>query len=59
MYRRLQYQQYVSHILLYAEIVTAVSLVDPLECAVGFFFGNVELSLELRTAIVGIPGLDD
>ena len=27
--------------------------------AVGFFFGNVELSLELWTVIHGISGLDD
>jgi len=31
----------------------------PLEWAVGFFFGNVELSLELWTVIAGISGLDD
>ena len=29
----------------------AVSLDKPLEWAVGFFFGNMELSLELRTVI--------
>ncbi|MQF67309.1 hypothetical protein FIM07_02575 [SAR202 cluster bacterium AD-802-F09_MRT_200m] len=27
--------------------------------AVGFFFGNVELSLELWTVIAGISGFDD
>ena len=27
--------------------------------AVGFFFGNVELSLELWTVISGISGFDD
>ena len=37
----------------------AVSLDKPLEWAVGFFFGNTELSLELWTVIVGISGLDD
>ena len=37
----------------------AVSLDKPLEWAVGFFFGNVELSLELWTVIAGISGLDD
>ena len=37
----------------------AVSLDKPLEWAVGFFFGNVELSLELWTAIAGICGFDD
>ena len=37
----------------------AVSLDKPLELAVGFFFGNTELSLELWTAVAGISGLDD
>ena len=37
----------------------AVSLDKPLEWAVGFFFGNTELSLELRTVISGISGFDD
>ena len=37
----------------------AVSLDKPLEWAVGFFFGNVELSLELWTGISGISGFDD
>ena len=36
----------------------AVSLDKPLESAIGFFFGNTELSLELRTVIAGISGLD-
>ena len=27
--------------------------------AVGFFFGNTELSMELWTVIAGISGLDD
>ena len=36
----------------------AVSLDKPLECAIGFFFGNTELSLELWTVIAGISGLD-
>ena len=31
----------------------------PLEWAVGFFFGNTELSLELWNVIVGIAGFDD
>ena len=35
----------------------AVSLDKPLEWAVGFFFGNVELSLELWNIIPG-PGFD-
>ena len=37
----------------------AVSLDKPLEWAVGFLFGNTELSLELRTVISGISGFDD
>jgi len=28
-------------------------------CAVEFFFGNTELSLELWTVIAGVSGLDD
>jgi hypothetical protein len=37
----------------------ALSLDKPLEWAAGFFFGNVELSLELWTVIAGISGFDD
>jgi len=37
----------------------AVSLDKPMEWAVGFFFGNTELSLELWTVIAGISGFDD
>ena len=37
----------------------AASLDKPLEWAVGFFFGNTELSLELWNVIAGISGLDD
>ena len=37
----------------------AVLLDKPLEWAVGFFFGNVELSLELWTVIAGISGSYD
>ena len=37
----------------------ALSLDKPLEWVVGFFFGNVELSLELWTVIAGISGFDD
>ena len=37
----------------------AVSLDKPLEWAVGFFFGNMELSLELWTVIARISGFDD
>ncbi len=37
----------------------SVSLDKPLEWAVGFFFGNTELSLELWTVIAGISGFDD
>ena len=39
--------------------VLPVSLDKPSEWAVGFFFGNTELSLELWTVISGISGLDD
>ncbi|MCL0053506.1 hypothetical protein M1N45_00725 [Dehalococcoidia bacterium] len=37
----------------------AASLDKPLEWAVGFFFGNMELSLELWTVIARISGFDD
>ena len=37
----------------------AVSLDKPLEWAAGFFFGNVELSMELWTVVSGISGFDD
>ena len=37
----------------------ALSLDKPLEWAVGFFYGNTELSLELWTTIAGISGFDD
>jgi len=37
----------------------AASLNKPQEWAVGFFFGNVELSLELWNIISGISGSDD
>ena len=37
----------------------AESLGKPLEWAVGFFFGNTELSMELWTTIAGISGFDD
>jgi len=37
----------------------AVSLDKPLEWAVGFFFGNTELSSELWTVIAGVYGFDD
>ena len=37
----------------------AVSLDKPLEWAVGFFFGNTELSMELWNVIAGISGYDD
>ena len=37
----------------------AVSLDKQLEWAVGLFFGNVELSLELWNIISGISGFDD
>ena len=37
----------------------AVSLDKPLESAVGVFFGNTELSMELWTTIAAISGFDD
>jgi len=37
----------------------AESLDKPLEWAVGFFFGNVELSMELWNIIAGISEFDD
>ena len=37
----------------------ALSLDKPLEWAVGFFFGNIELSMELWTTIAAISGFDD
>ena len=37
----------------------AASLDKPLEWAVGFFFGNTELSLELWNIIAVISGFDD
>jgi hypothetical protein len=37
----------------------AESLDKPLEWAVGFFFDNTELSLELLNVIAGVSGLDD
>ena len=36
----------------------ALSLDKPLGWAVGFFFGNTELSLELWTGIAGVSGFD-
>ena len=37
----------------------AVSLDKPFPWAIGFFFGNTELSLEPWTVISGISGFDD
>ena len=37
----------------------ALSLDKPLEWAIEFFFGNVELSMELWTTIAAISGFDD
>ena len=37
----------------------AESLDKPLEWAVGFFFGNTELSLKLWSVIAGISEFDD
>ena len=40
-------------------VALALSLDKPLEWAVGFFFGNTELSLELWAVIARISGSDD
>ena len=37
----------------------AESLDKPFPWAVGFLFGNTELSMELWTVIAGISGFDD
>ena len=37
----------------------AESMHKPLPRAVGFFFGNTELSMELWTVIAGISGFDN
>ena len=37
----------------------AVSLDKPFPWAIEFFFGNVELSMELWTTIAAISGFDD
>ena len=37
----------------------SLSLDKPFPWAVGFFFGNIELSMELWTVISGISGFDD
>jgi len=37
----------------------AESLDKPFPWALGFFFGNTELSMELGTVIAGISGVDD
>jgi len=40
-------------------VALAESLDKPFPWAVGFFFGNTELSLELWNVIAGIAGFDD
>jgi len=42
-----------------AATALAESLGKQLPWAVGFFFGNAELSIGLWTVVVGISGLDD
>jgi len=37
----------------------AESLGKPLPWTVGFFFGNLELSMELWTVIAGLSGFDN
>ena len=41
------------------EAALAESLGKPLPWAVGFFFGNIELSMQLWTVIAGLSGFDD
>ena len=41
------------------EAALAESLGKSLPWAVGFFFGNLELSMELWTVIAGLSGFDD
>ena len=56
------HQRHSAFLLVSTSVVAdalAVSLDKPLEWATGFFFGNVELSLELWTVIAGISGFDD
>ena len=46
----------------YTDFVAAAladSMRKPLPWAVGFFFGNLELSMELWTVIAGISGFDE
>jgi hypothetical protein len=49
--------------VLQANDVVAASLAEslgkPLPWAVGFFFGNIELSMQLWTVIAGLSGFDD
>ena len=40
-------------------VALAESLDKPLSWAMGFFFGDLELALELWTVIAGISGFDD
>ena len=40
-------------------VALAEALDKPFPWAVGFLFGNAELSLELWTVIAGMSGLDD
>ena len=42
-----------------AETSLAESLDKPFPWAVGYFFGDTELSLEFRMVIAGISGFDD
>ena len=53
----------VSHDVLRSGNVVATALAEsldkPFPWAVGFFFGNIDLSMELWTTIAGISGFDD
>ena len=50
-----------SWVLEFGNVVAALaeSLDKPFPWAVGFFFGNTELSLEFWNVIAGISGFDD
>ena len=53
----------VSHDVLRSGNVVAAALAEsldkPFPWAVGFFFGNTQLSMELWTEITGVSGFDD
>jgi len=58
---QINYRSYKSHEILYTlqKKRLAESLRKPPPWAGGFFFGNLELSMELWAVIVGLSGFDD